>query len=386
GTFGFLPGMNYGETYFISYAVGNDLMPGVDLSDDCTDIAQGEPVVFYKYPQPDAGADDFVCGLSYSLNASPDVGTGSWAANGPGTSAFTDPADPVSSVTVDQFGQYSFIWMEDNNGCTGADTVLIDFLDDPMLVGVPMTSCDPLTLEFTVTFDLTGGNPPYSVTGTVPGVVTGNQFVSDPMPTGTNYQFDVTDQFSCGPLVVTGSATCPCLTDAGTMDITLLEACEDELITVQAPLDAVFDANNIFEFYLHTLPDPDTLGMVLTQNTSGSFGFLAGMTYGQTYYVSYVEGNDSGNGTIDLGHVCTDISNGQPIVFYQNPIADAGPDAAVCALTADLSAVASIGSGQWLQVTGPGTAVFADPAAASTSVDVDQYGQYSFSWTEDNLG
>jgi subtilisin-like proprotein convertase family protein len=388
GTFGYLPGsMTYGATYYISYVVGNDTGTGVDLGDDCTDIAQGQPLIFYENPIADAGPDDAVCGLSIDLTASPSAGMGMWMqTSGPGTAVFSDPASAAPTVTVDQYGAYTFSWTEDNNSCISGDEVTINFNDDPLLDGVVTTTCDPVTLTYVVEFNILGGDLPYSFTGTAGGTLTLNSFASDAINSGDAYSFEITDANGCGPLLVEGTVTCPCETDAGTMAADLLEACEDETVTAAPPADAVLDGNDIVEFILHT-ESGDSIVQILDQNTTGTFGYLpATMTFGTTYFISYVVGNDDGNGMVDLDHICTDIAPGQPIVFYENPSPDAGADQALCGLSTTLSATPSVGAGQWIQLAGPGTASFSDAGDPDSTVTVDVYGIYDFAWTEDNNG
>lgn len=70
----------------------------------------------------DAGGDDEICGLSYTMAAvTPTVGTGNWIKeSGPGNVVFDDPADPATLVTVDDFGVYTFRWTLTNGSC-GSD-------------------------------------------------------------------------------------------------------------------------------------------------------------------------------------------------------------------------------------------------------------------------
>ncbi|MCB0684033.1 MAG: hypothetical protein KDC32_24475, partial [Saprospiraceae bacterium] len=138
--------------------------------------------------------------------------------------------------------------------------------------------CTPDGQTYAVSFTLTGGVSPYTVTGTITGTMNGDQFTSDLIASGTPYSFQVTDALGCGPLLVEGSETCDCVTDAGTMDLNPIELCEDATATAVAPADATFDPNDIFEFILHTDngTNGSTLGTIVDQNTSGAFDFLPG--------------------------------------------------------------------------------------------------------------
>ena len=80
-------------------------------------------------PVSNAGVRDSVCSLTFTLIATPSYGTGTWSQlSGPGSSSFDNQNFSGSSVTTTVYGDYNFIWAEDNgNGCTDADTVLITF-------------------------------------------------------------------------------------------------------------------------------------------------------------------------------------------------------------------------------------------------------------------
>ena len=71
-----------------------------------------------------------------------------------------------------------------------------------------------------------GGDPgSYAVTGGTGTLVAGH-FTSDPITSGMAYSFNVDDGNGCGPIVIAGSKTCNCTTDAGTMDVNPLSDCE----------------------------------------------------------------------------------------------------------------------------------------------------------------
>ena len=385
GTFGYQTGMTYGQTYYISYAAADAQGGGIDLNDACLSVAAGQPVVFYQLPTSNAGANDGVCGTSYTLSGSTNVGTGSWSqAGGPGTASFGDNTSATTTVDVDVFGDYTFTWTADNNGCTDADAVTITFSDAPELVAGSLTeTCNGANTSYVVSFSVGGGTAPYTATG---GIFSGNTFTSNPIASGDPYSFSITDSEGCGPLVVSGSFTCNCTTDAGTMSNTLLELCEDETATAQHNGDETLDADDVTYYFLHDAPG-SSLGNVVG-TTLGTFNFNpANMAYGQTYYMSLVAASDDGiSGNVDLDDPCLSVAPGQPVVWYENPTADAGADDNTCGLTYELAASLDVGTGTWSQTGGPGTAGFSDPNSATSEVTVDVYGSYTFTWTADNNG
>jgi gliding motility-associated-like protein len=66
------------------------------------------------------------------------------------------------------------------------------------------------------------------------------------------------------------------------------------------------------------------------------------------------------------------------------PVADAGSGGIECDLDFTFSAVASLGTGAWSLLSGPGTATLGDTISPNDSVSVSQYGTYVFMWMETN--
>lgn len=86
-------------------------------------------------PEPYAGEDDHVCTDTYTFSAELEDGnTGVWTLfDGPGNASFQNPNSPNASVNVDEWGEYTFIWTEQNMGpaCSASDTVIIEFYPIP---------------------------------------------------------------------------------------------------------------------------------------------------------------------------------------------------------------------------------------------------------------
>ncbi|MEZ4965258.1 MAG: proprotein convertase P-domain-containing protein [Saprospiraceae bacterium] len=382
GTFGLQNGMTYGIVYYISLIVGNDLNGAPDLADQCLSVAPGQPVIFYQNPVPDAGTDADTCGLVIGLAGSATNGMGQWSAGAIPAGAsinFGAPQSPSTSATASLTGAYTLIWTVTENGCTGADTVTIQFNDAPALADLQRT-CDAANENYTVTLTLSGGTPPYSING---APVAGTTFTSAPIVNGQTYSFIITDANGCQAPAVTGSFNCSCTTNAGVMQADTLIACEDATVTVSGnAVAAVLDANDVTQYVLHNGSGP-ALGQIFDQNTSGTFGIQNGMNAGQVYYISLVVGNDL-NGTPDPADPCLSVATGQPVIFMQIPQPDAGADDAVCGKIFDLKAADSGFSGAWSQISGPGNAVFNTPNLPACQVSVSLTGTYVFQWQENN--
>jgi len=163
----------------------------------------------------DAGPDDQICGLTYTLAGNdPTAGEGTWTlVSGPGTANFVDPTAFNTQVTVSVQGVYVFQWTITNNPCPpSSDQVQITFYSAPTVAdaGPDQTLCGLLTATM-------AGNTPAIGTGTWsqvsgPGTVTFTN-ASDPLTTATATVY--------GTYVLrwtTSNGVCPASTD----DMTLI--------------------------------------------------------------------------------------------------------------------------------------------------------------------
>ena len=326
GEFGLVPPMQPEVTYFIVYAVGDpDAAGNVDLDAPCADYAAGQPVVFHAYPLPDAGADDEVCGLTYELAATPDVAGGGWTSADAGV-IFDNAAAPNTLVTVPDFGTFTFVWTEDNFGCTGGDDTEITFNAGPELAAPQTEVCDLATAEYTVSFTVIGGEAPYFVDGTM---IAGADFTSAPIGSNVPYSFTVTDNNGCGPLTIEGVRNCDCSTDAGTMGQTLQEACITGTVSGLPNGDEFNDGDDVIQYILHdgngTLP-----GTIFETSDTPEFAFNPPLEAGVIYYISLIIGNDAGDGSVDFGDPCFQTAVGTPVVFNPLPDGTISGDTAIC--------------------------------------------------------
>ncbi len=211
--------MEYGASYYVSPAIGNDLNGEPDPDDPCYAIAAGTEIIFYEEPQSDAGPDDFVCGLTYDLQAvAPVVGIGTWTVDGLPTGLetanFASGNDPATSVTVDGLGTYTFTWTVENGSpdCDASSSVDITFEEQATFVIVSEACADDFE-TYTVSFDLIGlassGVVITDIDGTdVTSDLVGNQFTSGPITAGESYSFAIEDGTSCEEFLVTGDLEC----------------------------------------------------------------------------------------------------------------------------------------------------------------------------------
>ena len=378
GVFTFQSGMAYATTYYVSFVVGNTLNGVPDPNDPCFSVTQGQPVIWHQNPVANAGPNTDTCGLTISLNGNAGTGTGTWTVVGnPAglTLTFGDPQSPVTTASASFFGTYLVAWTIDNLGCTDQDTVQLIFSGLPT-TGPVATNCDANNQNYIVTFPLNGGTAPYTVNG-VP--VTGNTFISAPIASGTTYSFTINNASGCAAPAVTGSFLCNCSTQAGNMEIQTLSTCAGGSVMAIHLGGEALDGNDVTAYVLHT-GNGNSLGTVLGQNATGVFNFQTGLSYGTMYYISFVVGNNL-NGQPDPNDPCLAVAPGQPVTFFQNPVADAGFDADTCGLSLSLNG--NSGPGQWTVSSAPNGAalIFADDQAAQSAVTASASGSYALSWT-----
>jgi len=387
-------GITFGQVYYISMVIGNAQSADsayVNLMDPCLVVAPGQPVIWYENPIADAGMDREECGFEANLEAVPSVGTGTWTAV-PDTGAvvFGDPNDPNTLVTVDAAGVYTFRWSENNEGCEDFDEVEIDFKGDILFTW--FDECNDVATEYRATIILSGGAGGYfEVNGD--GTFVDDTLFTDWIPKGTTDTFYVDDALGCGPIPIILFSDCECTTDIGVLDTTnFLSACADECIDVTpyyTDTGEFLDGNDVASYILHNSWDTIPGSVVIGQRANGVFcyeDFASTIEYGDTLYAARIVGNNRGTGVVDLNDPCLKLTYGIPILFYEVPVADAGPDAQFCFFEGQLEAsFATDGTGEWTYLDGPSANVdIIDPTSDTTDVVVEDYGAHQFIWTETN--
>jgi hypothetical protein len=349
GTFTYQPSIVFGTTYYISYVVGDDDGSGsVDLADPCLSVALGQPVVWY--PNVDIVAaidsDPVTCDQSLVLGATYTLpvglsGAAIWSTTSAPTGGLVTLASLTNDITTADFsepGQYVMRFELTLGPCTYFDEVTIDVAPTFELSNVA-TTCDPANGTYTVSFDIEGGTPPYLVDG---NSTSGSTYTSGPVTIGTPYSFTVTESSICNPIVESGTDNCGCISDAGSVPTGPITACSDQLATSTVS-GSTLDNTDVGIYILHDAAG-NVLGTILDQNTSGAFGLLPGMITGQTYYISYVVGNDDGSGGVDLNDPCLSVAPGTEVVWIDHPSVDLGPDLRSCSSSEVITALTDPGA------------------------------------------
>ncbi len=328
--------MTIGTTYFICPVVGNADGSGcVDLSDPCLSIGGCAEVTFREIPTATILPGSDIClGEDASLSVA-FTGAGPWTFVYQDDQGNTDTFQASNSpftfdVTPAVSTDYSLVSM-DGKFCTGTVDGLatVSVHEAPEVLDV-VADCNPSATEFTVSFEITGGDPTTYNISPSNGMLTGSIFTSNPYLNGETYSFDIDDQFQCGPVELIGAFNCDCLTDAGVMSANVIGFCVDTSAEVGISLNFNLDPDDVLMYYLHTNSD-STLGTVIAISDTPVFDFDPGsMSTGVTYYISAVAGNNDGTNNVDLGDICLDIAPGTPIVFNDLPTLAISGETTIC--------------------------------------------------------
>lgn len=122
----------------------------------------------------------------YSLNGGAFQGTGLFTGLAP---------SPSYTVTVN-----------DANNCDATATIAV-LAPLPLDTAAYSETCSINGMDYTVTFQVSGGTAPYNVTG-VTGAFVGNTFTSNPIPTGTPPTILVSDANNCPPISIIPAGNC----------------------------------------------------------------------------------------------------------------------------------------------------------------------------------
>lgn len=249
-----------------------------------------------------------------------------WSPSIPGS-----PEDPIGLTA----GNYD-VTVTDASGCKGTASFTIDEPSSAtqLLCTQSGNVSLPGQLDGEGTVSISGGTAPYTVDwnpgGQQMGVAPGDFIIAN-LGIGA-YSVSVTDANGCPASCGFNVTTDDCITAIGSMSNSLLTTCGEGCITATySALGSYLDNNDVLQYILHTGTGNQIINEIL-RSDQPSFCFLdAPLTYGVTYYISAVAGDPDANGNVLLSDVCTQISAGTPIVFYEIPVASiAEPDPLTC--------------------------------------------------------
>lgn len=334
----------------------------IETNGSCSDT-DTVVVTFYDLPAPEAGPNDSVCGLNYTLDATPTAGSGKWTVLDPfgnSVSPVFNPHDSTHNPTVSinaTYGEYTFYWNVDQGVCKSQDSVKIEFLEEPVAnAGLDDTIC---ALCYTL-------NPSTSVGS---GVWSSNQMVSFNDSTLPNAQACV-NAFGIYELYwEENNGGC---ISRDTVEINFFESAS---INISPDSSAFCGSNGQIQANMNK---PNQSGYWTTNcadltfaNPNDSITNLTKTSSG-CCWVYY---------NIDYGNCI--VSDSAQVCFFDLPQTNAGQDDSICGTQTQLAAQPSLGQGQWSDISGLLSFNANDP---NTNLDLNgaPYGNYCMVWTETN--
>lgn len=397
----------------LTYSVGN----GTCLS------VSSQWIAVDQMPVADAGADQEVCGLNTTLNATLFSGTGQWQpVNG---ITFNDLTDPNTTVNAIGTGTYTLTWYVTNGACTASAQMELTF--SPMLLqpnaGNDETLCnDGYNLQASTsafgTWSVASG------TGSFSDPNDPNAFVSG-LSVGTNELVWTVDNGICAPLSdvveivlmpeadASWNAPASICASAGSIDLNTLATNTGGTWTWPGGSGNIFDPSGLsgiidITYTIGQLPcqDVSTQQVQVWQEVTASFSNIDPIcsSASPVNLNDHLTGNSGGswtangspltdgildpilfNGTVNIEYIvggpgCEESAQGS-IQIIEDIAANAGPDQQVCGLIVDLQATPDP-NGQW---SGPsGTTYMPDASAANATATVLNYGVHTFVWSISN--
>ncbi|PLW98217.1 MAG: hypothetical protein C0593_06210, partial [Marinilabiliales bacterium] len=304
----------------------------------------------------------------------PEIGTGTWSqVSGPTTVTLADPTARVLHITNLDNGLYTFRWLITGGpNCpeeTDQTTVLVaDQIPTQASPGADQTICfgSPFFLE---------ADPPAFIfeQGTWSTTASSVSFVNENSPTtevlgmadNTTYTFTWTIENGCG-------------TTSSDVEITTTDS-EGPIASDAGPDQCLPSGTTAFTMSGND-PSPGTgtwvqlTGPVTVTITNSSLQTTTMSDASDGIYTFEWQINSGG---------CSPTRDTVLITIDQEVTqANAGPDQNVCGSTATLSAnTASVGTGEWAQISGNAGVLIANTASATTEVSNLVPGVYNFTWT-----
>ena len=316
----------------VRWVSGTGGLVRVKTQNDCAESAEKNmSVAVSSVPKPNAGKDDSICGRQYILRGVSSVGTGTWTIvekPSASTLTFLDDKNPKTTITASKSGKYVLKFEEINNSCSAADSVVINFKENPQLTLIN-DDCNSEGSQYTLKININNGTAPFTFSGGLVGTIQGNNFTSSPIANGASYIFSIKDAFGCLADTLRGKKTCPCYTQAAVLKDNALNLCYGLTGKTEVTKAPVLDGDDGFEFVLHS-GSINGIGTILLRNNTGEFAFDASkMQYGKMYFIHQIAGNLT-NGLVNSTDRCYVVSNGTSITFKDKIVVNLKGDTSIC--------------------------------------------------------
>lgn len=334
-------------------------------------------VNFLDVPTANAGTDANACALTYTLAATSLVQgqTGTWTfVSGAGTPTFGNTSSPTSTANVNNYGAYTFRWNITSASCTASDDVIITYTQQPTTANAGTDGSNCGLTGYTLS-----GNTASVGTGTWTQISgSGTASFTSPNSGTSNVSVNVQGTYTFQWKIMNGACS-----SADQVDVIFYASPTTATVTTAT--------ENVCGYTLALDGNTPTVGTGTWSQVSGpstaSFSPNAN-TPGATVTVDR-QGSWSFAWTIGNG-TCTPSAAGKVIYFYGTPTtANAGNDGSACGLSYTLQGnTPTVGTGLWSQVSGVGTASFANTTTPGALATIPSFTgnstDYTFKWTISN--
>lgn len=323
-----------------------EIQNGLCVDQDSLDI------LFIEQPIANAGADLEFCGLTGTLAALDGVGVGTWILPPDLTSSsdLTNENLPVEATSYDLFEATRVL---DNLGyCQSEDTTTIRFTEQPLVnLGPDFGVCDSVA---NLGFPLPVGSLTWELSPNLNAPAT----VSSPA--------EFSGSFGTHQVILHADNGFGCVdSDTLTLYLSVQPTLDPVLADTVCGLEYILDGQTIADAQ-YWLPLPGTNIADLTNPSSS-----VSVTGEGWYTFAWVAEN---------GGACRDTAL-IPVLFYDQPMTDAGGDTLVCGLSTALSATASYGNFLWEDLPG---LTFENTANPTSEITSDWYNTYQITASETN--
>jgi gliding motility-associated-like protein len=330
----------------------------VTNANGCAATSAGITNSVYTVPTADAGTGGNNCGLSYHLNASLSVGTGTWSkVSGPGNVTFSPDANTATATaTVTAYGSYTFKWTVVNGTCSTSANITIVFIQQPPAnAGLGGNVCDK---SFTMSAVITTGTGTWTM-ATGPGNAT---FAPDIHQPAAKVTVDKFGSYGFAWTVVNSTCTSSDIINVAFHDLPSVNAGKDTIICKGNSIHLYAQGTGTVSWTPASLvSNPNIINPVVTPDTTTTF-------------------------TINLTDQFGCKNSDNIVVQVRDKIvANAGPDQLLGYIfETNMAAVLNntYETGAWSVISGTGE--FADSTSVSTAVTGLSAGDNDFLWIVKN--
>lgn len=342
----------------------------------CANSVSDVSITIFENPTiANAGADDDVCSVTSItlIGNTPVTGSGNWTlVSGPNTPVIVSPTNPTSLVTGMIDGAYTFSWTISNGVCppsTSNTNVTIWNLPTTTDAGPDQFLCN-------VNSATMAGNVPAFGFGTWSFISGPNvPVITTPNDPATGLSGLVIGTYRFGWRITNG----PCSGPVDTVQIIIYD------LPTTSNAGANQDLCSVTSISLNG--NTPTVGSGLWTFQSGpNIPVITNPALANTTVTGMIDGTYVFEWAITNG-VCASSTSTVQVTIYNSPtLIDAGPDQSLCNVSSTVMSanIPAVGTGTWIQLSGPGGSSIVSPNDPATSITGMTAGIYLFGWSISN--